>query len=126
MSNFFQHSTQPIQIAQPVQIIASSASPLALGAVPNIPANTLTTIVTYTPSVNKQITRVSVSGTAYGKVELFVNASLLETRRMGPERNVTIDFTNPLLLVTGSPLDVKVTHYVVGELNDYEATIYGV
>lgn len=126
MSSFNQSPIQPFNIVQPIQVIASAAAPLARGSVTNVPASTLTTIVTYTPGTDQVITRVSVSGTAYGKVELFRNATLVETRRMGPERNVTIDFTNPLALATGSPLDVKVTHYVTGELNDFEATIYGV
>lgn len=126
MSSFNQSPIQPISIVQPVQVVAATSAPLALGAAVNVPANTLTTIVTYTPSADKAITRVSVSGTAYGKVELFLNAGLIETRRMGPDRNVTIDFVNPLSLTTGSPLDVKVTHYITGELNDFSATVYGV
>ena len=126
MSCFSQNLNQPIQIVQPVQIIASAASPVAAGAVASILPNVLTTIVTYTPTVNKVITRISVSGTAYGKIELFTSASLIETQRMGPDRNITIDFINPLVLLAGIPLDVKVTHYVVGEANNFEATIYGV
>jgi hypothetical protein len=126
MSCFNQNLNQPIQIVQPVQIIASAAIPLAAGASTNVPANTPTTIVTYTPGANKVITRISVSGTAYGKVELFVNASLIETQRMGPDRNITIDFNNPLSLGVGIPLDVKITHYVTGALNNFESTIYGV
>ena len=120
------HLHQPIQIAQPVQVIASASSPVAAGAVTGILDNVLTTIVTYTPVADKVITRISVSGTAYGKVELFTNASLIETQRMGPDRNLVIDFLNPLVLLTSIPLDVKVTHYAVGETNDFEATIYGV
>jgi len=126
VSSFNQNPIQPIQIVQPVQVVASSSAPLALGAVTNVPASTPTTIVTYTPTGDKVITRLAVSGTAYGKVELFTNASLIETQRMGPERNVNIEFANPLLLTSGTPLDVKVTHYVTGELNNFEATIYGV
>jgi hypothetical protein len=120
------HLNQPIQIAQPVQIIASAASPVAAGAVTGILDNVLTTIVTYTPTVDKVITRISVSGTAYGKVELFTNASLIETQRMGPDRNLVINFLNPLILLMGIPLDVKITHYAIGETNDFEATVYGV
>ena len=120
MSCFNQNSGQPIQT------IASSASPLAAGAETGVPANTPTTIVTYTPTANAVITRISVSGTAYGKVELFTNVSLIETQRMGPDRNITITFMNPLVLLPGVPLDVKVTHYATGDLNDFEATIYGI
>ena len=126
MSSFSQNPVHPIQVVQPVQVIASSAAPLASGAIPNIPANTPTTIVTYTPAADRVITRVAVSGTAYGKVELFTSASLIETQRMGPERNIIIQFANPLLLPSGIPLDVKVTHYVTGELNNFESTVYGV
>jgi hypothetical protein len=126
VSSFNQNPIQPIQIVQPVQVVASASMPLASGAATNVPANTPTTLVTYTPSADKIITRIAVSGTAYGKVELFTNASLIETQRMGPERNVNIQFANPLLLISGTPLDVKITHYVTGELNNFEATIYGV
>ena len=126
MSSFSQNSIQPIQIVQPVQVVASSSAPLASGAATNVPASTLTTIVTYTPVADKVITRIAVSGSVYGKVELFVNAGLIETQRMGPDRNIDIQFANPLLLSAGVPLDVKVTHYVVGGLENFESTIYGV
>jgi len=116
---------QPISVTGTFSALSEPSSPLALGSVTNVPDNTLTTIVTYTPTANKKITRIAVSGTAYGKVELFLNASILETKRMGPDRSVEFNFSSPLSLLTGIPLDVKITHYATSELNNFESTIYG-
>lgn len=117
---------QPISVTGTFSALSEPSVPLALGAVVNVPDNTVTTVVTYTPTADKKITRIAVSGTAYGKVELFLNSSLVETKRMGPDRSVEFLFVSPLSVLTSIPLDIKVTHYVTGELNNFESTIYGV
>lgn len=110
----------------PIQVSAVSALALASDSVLAVPASTPSTIVTYTPVSDKKITRIAVSGTNYAKIELFVNSTLIETKRMGPDRNVDFIFTNPLLLAGSVPLDVKATHYTAGTTIDFESTIYGV
>jgi hypothetical protein len=104
----------------------TSVSALAGGSAANVPANTLTTILTHTPGAAAKLTRISVSGQNYGKVQIFVNSVLIETKRMGPDRNVDFNWAVPFAVAASTPIDVKVTHFVTGELNDFEATIYGV
>ena len=101
-------------------------SALANGAVTSVADNILTTIVTYTPGTNVKITKISVSGTNYAKIQLFINSSLVETLRMGPSRNIVFNWIDPLGLSASTPLDIKVTHYITTETNDFEATVYGV
>jgi hypothetical protein len=99
---------------------------LAGGAVTGVTDGTLTTIVTFTASAPKTlISSVTVSGTLYAKFDLFLNAVLLETRRSGPERTLTFAFTHPLKIVATDILDVKVEHYNVGQVADFESTVYG-
>lgn len=105
--------------------VPSSVSPLASGSATNVPASTLTTLVTYTAVAPARLTRISVSGTDYGKFQLFKNTVLIETKRSSPERSVDFLFTSPLSLASSDILDVKVTHYATGVLADFESTIYG-
>jgi len=98
---------------------------IAGGAVAGVMANTPTTIVTFTASVKTLLSLISVSGTVYAKFQLFKNATLIETRRGGPERTLTFEFSKPLRILTGDILDVKVTHYQTGESAEFESTVYG-
>jgi hypothetical protein len=100
-------------------------SALAVGGITGIPANTLTTIVTFTASVAINLSKIAVSGTDYAKFQLFKNTVLIETKRSGPERSMDFNFSNPLKLVATDIIDVKVTHYVTGILADFESTVYG-
>lgn len=72
-----------------------------------------------------RVSKISASGTAYAKFQLFLNASLIDTKRSGPERSVDFDFDIPLALAASDILDVKVTHYYAGLTEDFEATVYG-
>lgn len=99
---------------------------LVVGSALNVPASTLTTITTYTAASAKKITQISVSGQVYGKFQLFKNTVLFETRRTSPERSLDFMFNSPLTLMPGDVLDVKVTHFQIGELSDFESTVYGV
>ncbi len=105
---------------------SASVSPLVVGAVTNVPDNTLTTIVTFTATVVTKITRISCSGTIYGKFQLFKNTTLIETIRSGPDRTVFIEFNSPLSFIATDVLDVKVTHFAPSLLENFEATVYGV
>lgn len=103
----------------------SSVAVLATGSAANVPDSTLTTIVTYTAAVAKKVTRISVSGTMYGKFQLFRNTVLIETKRTSPERSADFVFDVPFGMAPGDILDVKVTQYQIGLLGDFESTIYG-
>lgn len=117
--------TGAVSITGPVTITPASVSPLAVGAVTNVPANALTTIVTFTAAAATKITRIGVSGSEYGKFQLFLNTVLIETRRTSPERSTDFLFNSPFALAASDILDVKVTQYATGTQSDYEATVYG-
>ena len=100
-------------------------SPLAGGSVTSVPAATLTTIVTYTAPIAKQVTKISCGGTVYGKFQLFKNTVLFDTHRSAPDRTIQLVFEPGLALAAGDALDVKVTHFQTGLMEYFEATIYG-
>lgn len=98
---------------------------LAGNEVTGVPANTQTTIVTYTASGKKLVSHITVSGTVYAKYQLYKNTTLIETRRGGPDRTLVFDFFRPLRLNDTDVLDVKVTHSQTSESADFESTVYG-
>lgn len=100
-------------------------SDLAGGSVAAVADNVQTTIVTYTASGKVLISHISTSGTVYAKMQLYKNATLIETKRGGPDRTQVFEFLRPLRLNNGDILDVKVTHYNVGQTAEFEATVYG-
>lgn len=103
----------------------AGVSPIAVGAVTAIPATTLTTIVTYTAVTAKQVSKISCGGTVYAKFQLFKNTVLFDTHRSGPDRGLELIFNPGLALAPGDILDVKMTHYQTGLMEDFEATVYG-
>jgi len=99
-----------------------------VGSVANVPVSTKTTILTqaYVSGTFENLTIVSVSGEDYAKFFVTINASDIDIRRSGPDRNVTFDYTGaPYKLVSGDVVDIKVEHYNTGSLVDFDATIYG-
>lgn len=115
-----------VHVAADDTSIFGGVSALASGNITSVPASVLSTIVTYTAPAARKITRIGVSGTDYGKFQLFINTVLIETRRTSPERSSDFTFVSPLVLASGDILDVKVTQYATGVLADFESTIYGV
>lgn len=104
---------------------AAGISPLATGVATSVPATTLTTIVTFTAVAATRITKISCGGMIYAKFQLFKNTVLFDTRRSGPDRGLEFVFNPGLALAPGDILDVKVTHFVAGDMDDFEATVYG-
>lgn len=98
---------------------------LAVDAQTNVPDNTLTTVVTYTAAAPKRVSQITFGGSAYAKFQLFLNTVLIDTYRTGPERIGRFVFEAPYALSIGDVVDLKVTHYVTGAAEDFEAAIYG-
>jgi len=95
-----------------------------VGSKPGISDNILTTLVTMVANGYNRLVQISVSGTSYAKYQLFINSSLKETRRSGPERNLYFTYNHPIKLLAGDVVDLKVIHYNVGQTADFEATIF--
>lgn len=98
---------------------------LAGGSVTGVSDTVLTTICTYTAAQDRYVSHISVSGTVYAKYQIYLNMNLLETRRGGPDRTLVFEWNKPLHLNSGDILDVKVTHFVTGASEEFEATVYG-
>ena len=98
---------------------------LAGGALTGVTASTLSTILTYTAPSKKLLSHVTVSGTLYAKYTLYLNTSVLEVRRGGPDRTLVFEFPRPYKLLTADILDVKVEHFNTGATADFESTVYG-
>lgn len=95
-----------------------------VGAQSSVSDNTLTTLVTMVANGYNRLVQISVSGTAYAKFQLFINSTLKETRRSGPDRNLYFTYNHPIRLNSGDVVDLKVTHYNAGTLENFEATIF--
>ena len=125
----------PIQVkgtqTDPLYVIVDGISIISYnisGTASNVPDNTKTTILTqaFVASTFENAVIISVSGEDYAKFFFTVNGSDIDIRRTGPDSNLTFDFTGaPYALTTGDIIDVKVEHFNVGSLLDFEATIYG-
>lgn len=100
-------------------VVASS-----IGSQTAVSDNTLTTVSTLTANGFNRLVQISCSGTVYAKWLLYINSVLKETRRSGPERNLYFTYNHPIKLVTGDVVDIKVIHYSLGTLEDFETTFY--
>jgi len=99
-----------------------------VGSVTNVADNTKTTIVTqsYVAGTFENLTEVSVSGEDYAKYFVTIGVTDMDIRRTGPDRNLTFDFKGaPYELSPGDIVSIKVEHYNIGDLVDFDATIYG-
>ena len=91
----------------------------------SVGASTLTTILTFTPTENVTIGRISAGGEDYAKFEWFIDTVRFETKRSGPDRYVDFFFPVHLTLDAGETLEVKVTHFHTGDTLAFEASIAG-
>jgi len=99
-----------------------------VGSVSNVVDTTKTTIVSqaYVAGTFENLTLVSVSGENYAKFFITINAADIDIRRSGPDLNLDFSYTGaPYKLNPGDIVDVKVEHFNVGKLVDFDATIYG-
>ena len=125
----------PLQVTgtidDPIYVVVKGISVITYntnGGVLNVPDTTKTTLLSqsYVATTFENLVMVSVSGDDYAKFFLTLNGSDIDIRRTGPDRNLTFDFTGaPLSLSPGDIVDIKVEHFNIGSLVDYEATIYG-
>jgi hypothetical protein len=97
----------------------------AVGAATSVPSNSQTTVVTLTANGINMITMISCSGDSYAKWQMYINNTLKETQRSGPDRNIRFYFSHPYTINAGDVVDVKVTHYYTGDTLNFESTIYG-
>lgn len=105
-----------------VTAFANNAGVLASGSETNVPSTTLTTIVTYSATTTIQISRISCSGSVYAVFGLYLNTTLIEVQRSGPNRNIQF---GALSVVNTDILEVKITHPYTSQQEDFEATLYG-
>lgn len=114
-----------VSVAADESFAPVSVGPLATGSITVVPDSTEATICTFTASQSTRVTRISCSGTIYGSYRLYLNTTLIETKRSSPERSIDFNFDRPLQLNSSDIIDVKVTHYYIGHLEDFDATVYG-
>jgi hypothetical protein len=117
-------------INQAFNIAASSpVTVLARATATSVPISTQTTVVTLAAPTdvteNHYITQINCSGQVYGKFEVFFNSTLRFTGRGGMDSNVPFPFTFPVQVPLTEAVEVKVTHFQVGETPDFEVTIVG-
>ncbi len=112
------HSTQIIKSSDKINLI-QYAEAIDVGY------DTETTIITYTATQDTNISMINCSGDAYAKFKLYVDTNLIGVKRTGPDRNINWKFNDTLFLVSGSIIDIKVTHYVNGDILNFESGLYG-
>ena len=108
-----------------IKTFGEAVTAVATAEATSVPSNTLTTVLTLTANGTNMITTISFSGEDYAKFGFYVNSTLKETMRTGPQRNGRFYFVHPYTLESGDVVDVKVTHYFTGETLDFESTLYG-
>ena len=108
-----------------IRTFGEAVTAVAVGEVTSVPANTLTTVLTLTANGTNMLTTLTFSGEGYAKYGLYINSSVIEIHRTGPDRNGRFQFIHPYTLESGDVVDVKVIHYDTGETLDFEATMYG-
>lgn len=108
-----------------VDVSSIPSSIAAYGTQTLVGANTETTVVTLTANGIRNIAHISCSGDAYAEWYLYINSIKVETRRTGPSYNVEFYWGNPMSLITGTVIDVKVVHHYVAETATFNASIYG-
>ncbi len=116
---------KPSQVTGDLDVVQVAEKVLDEGTDPNVAADTLTTIVSFTMTAgDKNITRISASAELYGKFDVIINGTQFETKRSGPARNVEFIFQN-FQFISGDIVDVKYTHSYSGKTPEANATIYG-
>lgn len=98
---------------------------LKFATVASVGASTLTTILTFIPSVNVSIGRISAGGEDYAKFELFIDTVRFDVKRSGPDRHVDFIFPVFLTLDILQTLEIKVTHFHIGDTLAFEASVAG-
>jgi len=104
--------------------MVTPAEVLAKSSASNVPADTRTTVVTITASVDTYVTKIVGSGEDHAQWILVVDTvdqNFKNSDDYGREWN----FTNPWKIQAGSVLDLKVEHPIDGEQLDFAGTIWG-
>ena len=105
--------------------MVSPASILAKAVASSVPSGVKTTVVTYSAGADTFITELIGSGMEYGKWYVVIDSVDQAIRRGGSDRDVVWTFVNPLKVLSGSVIDLKVEHFVTGQTPDFEGTIMG-
>jgi len=108
-----------------LQTFGEAVTAYAVGLASAVPSNTETTIVTLVANGINMMTLINVSGDDYAKYRFYINNTLKETIRTGPDRNGRFYFVHPYTITAGDIVDVKVEHFFSGDTLNFEATIYG-
>ena len=108
------------------EINLKSINDIRNGSATTVPSSTLSTILTLTATQDHKISRISCSGDAYAKYQLFIDTVLKETKVSAPNYAIDFDFNPTLLLSNGQVLDVKVTHFYPTETADFDSTVYSI
>jgi len=87
------------------------ASILATAVATNVSPSVLTTVLTLPIAGTIHVTEISCTGEDYAKFQVFVDTTLIETKRSGPDRDAIFEYLWPLKLLNGQVLDVKVIHF---------------
>lgn len=99
---------------------------LAVNEITNVSASSEQTVVTYTAgATDRIITSIECSGTIYARFEVYKNVTTrIATLRTSPG-NLNVKF-DPIDIVDGDVIDVKVFHVNDANTGDFEGTIRGV
>ena len=113
--------------SNPVNVVLPSSVVLSNGVASAVTDNTQTTVDTYTASgANYSITKILVTGNANSEWSIEIDSvEKMSFRIADGNKTRDIDFPGSYLLLSGSTIDIKVTHFFTGETADFKASILG-
>lgn len=93
----------------------------------NVPDNTLTTVLSHTngAAIEERINFIQATGTADAEFHIVIDTvTKMKFRTSEQVRTMKIEFP-PHILAVGSIIDVKVVHFDIGLLCDFNASLIG-
>lgn len=125
----FAETLEGIELNTAVTANMTNVRSLAFAEIDPVPANTETTIVSYTAPATKAvwITRISISGQENSRWKLRETLVVKDIRRIGAgDINGYFEFGDPGLKIdAGVTVDVRAYHEATGRSPAMNATIYG-
>lgn len=113
--------------SNPLPVTTSAGTPsvtaIEFQTVASVAAATLTTVLSFSPSVDARIDAVGGTGEADGEWSVFINTvEVLRRRGTGSDLNFDVEMFSFKLLSTDT-IDIKIQHFRTGKTPDFQAEV---
>jgi len=113
--------------SNPLPVTTSAGTPtttaIEFQKTASVAASTLTTVLSFTPSVTVRVDAVGGTGEADGEWSIFINTvEVLRRRGTGSDLNFDVEMFSFKLLSTDT-IDIKIQHFRTGKTPDFQAEV---